>query len=103
MTHDELKIILLLSGNKRLPDLEEEIFADDILSIIYVAQMCADHAPPIKTDIYKSDRICQYIAQYTEHTLKRRWIAAEQYLRRHPDNFYAHYYYKEYGNYGQLR
>ena len=39
---DELKTVLVLAGNRRLPHLEEEIFADEELTTLYLTNFCKD-------------------------------------------------------------
>jgi hypothetical protein len=40
MNRDELKMLLALNGNQRLPHLEEEIFSDENLYSYYLVEIC---------------------------------------------------------------
>lgn len=68
--------------------MEDEIFADDLLTEAYMSAI----VPYLCYISGETERYCQGIVFFAEHTLNCHWPAAEQYLYRHPINFYTQYY-----------
>lgn len=78
MDYNELKLLLTLNSNERLPHMEEEIFADsDEIIHLYLYSICK------ATDWYlESDVIDDMIFFYARYTLQSRWPAAEATMKR---------------------
>lgn len=68
---NEIKTIIALSGNRRLPDLEEQIFDDDTLTREYIIAVCGINYCPSKSEI------AEEIVMYAYRTDSCRWLAAE--------------------------
>lgn len=82
MNNNELKTIITLSGNKRLPDLEEEIFSGNHEIIEFYLRLICRHE-----DWYAGnfDDIGIMVDFYATRTLGQRWFAAEIILDNYPD------------------
>ena len=71
---EELKILLALNGNKRIPHMEEEIFANGYLTRIYLTRLVAgigDHDDP---ELFSNG---YHIFYYARDVIKARWYEAE--------------------------
>lgn len=77
MQLNDLKLLLALGGNKRLPHLEKEIFSSGKLIIdFYVRSICKEcnwYAP--------HDEVATMVMYFSEHNLCDRWLQAEQVIR----------------------
>lgn len=81
--------LIALSGNKRLPHLEEEIFLNKKLTALYLQQIMPYHLAPLYLDqrfgnltpdieFYSTNEVCAWsLYLYAKHVMKERWIAAE--------------------------
>lgn len=88
MTDDELGILLALNGNKRIEYLEEEIFSDTELVMVYLTALNNDGLV-----CYHETDISAHIYFYVAEVIKGRWIVAEPYLIKSPS--YASWYAEE--------
>jgi hypothetical protein len=76
MTLDELKMLLALNGNQRIPYAEEEIFADKILYKVYLVHLrhCVSDLVSFEEDI----EVFSWLAfEYARMEIKGRWPEAE--------------------------
>jgi hypothetical protein len=94
MTLNELKTLLALNGNQRLPHLEEEIFADKSLYTVYVVSLCKNFD---RLELYKKriENISWLIFRYATSILKSRWPESELVIAK--DRYYADWYNKCFG------
>lgn len=98
ITINELKILLSLNGNQRLPHLEEEIFFSRELTVIYLERLLQEHDAEINLKSNKNNTYSDYtitdvsraIYVYSRNKIKGRWLIAERHLL--PDT----YWYKSY-------
>lgn len=72
LCNNELQILLSLNGNRRLPHLEEEIFADSGLTMLYLNTM---HTDEVKYDCPAS--MAAFIRYYASYVMCNRWKNAE--------------------------
>lgn len=72
MIKDEIKTVIVLSGSKRLPDLEVEIFADEELATLYLHNLCKEED---WYDGYENNTCLAFF--YAVYTLGTRWPVAE--------------------------
>lgn len=92
MKLNELKILLALNGNKRLPELEEEIFSNEKFSFLYLNKVTRgvwtfDYG----WDTFSHITDCpEVIYVHAHEILKSRWIAAEHIIATDP--YHAYYY-----------
>ena len=79
----ELKTILALAGSKRLLHLEEEIFANNELTSLYLNNLCNGDIKPVP------GRDNAYLAYfYAITTIKCRWLEAEHIIAADPESAY---------------
>lgn len=88
MSIDELKTIIALSGNKRLPDLEEEIFSDTEATMLYLSAIDAD-----KRKCTQPSLIPMFARHYAMYVIGSYWPVAEHLIvkDRHEWEFYHTY------------
>lgn len=72
-----LHTLIMLSTGIRLPELEEEIFSDLSLAILYLDGLCAKHFPDIYAVKTAPDPE-MYAYWYSFYILKDRWPVAEE-------------------------
>lgn len=89
-TTTELTTILALVGNKRLPHLEEEIFADTALTEIYLRKLYTGLQIRFSSEYY--DNNCHHpdtlILEYARTVLNARWLEAEHLIRDLDNGFW---------------
>lgn len=75
----DIAAIIKLTGNKRIPHLEAEIFADSELTCVYLSTLCGINRAELN---YLADRqfIECLIYRYSVHIMNARWAAAEHLL-----------------------
>lgn len=84
MTHDEIKVLILLSGKTQLSsEVEEEIFENDELARLYMSNI-------LPADIKFSKSICYVCIMYAKWTLYAPWPAAEKFIKKDA-YWYRHY------------
>jgi hypothetical protein len=73
MTLDELKTLLALNGQQRIPYAENEIFGNIELTDVYLKSLCYSrrHRP------WSNSCIAWYAYWYAAHVIKGRWPEAE--------------------------
>jgi hypothetical protein len=85
MTLADLKTLLALNGNQRLPHLEVEIFADIILYTCYLESICSKY---VWYKSYHKDRsgdLAWLVYVYTYNVIKDRWVEAEAVIAEDPN------------------
>lgn len=87
MLIDELKIIIALSGNKRLHHLEEEIFTNNALSDYYLHNLCKHFNAHWYNEYDCGPMLAYYYARYI---LKDRWHVAEQFIASNHESGYSY-------------
>jgi hypothetical protein len=93
MTLDELKTLLALNGNVRIPYAEDEIFVDKELYLYYLEALCKEY------EWYKyytplDDTEHAWLAlNYSNYIIKGRWIEAESIIATDPH--WAYHYAKD--------
>ena len=76
---DEFKTVITLTGNKRLPHLEEEIFADEELTTLYLTNLCKELKYYSGYNVLTDNPYNAYI--YARDVLQCRWLIAEPIIR----------------------
>lgn len=94
MWNDDIRAVITLSGSKRIPHLEEEIFANDELTEFYVCTLVAD----MQLFVYKGRNIIvdDIIFDYSTKVMGERWPAAEHLLRELGGGFWWKHYAEEF-------
>jgi hypothetical protein len=77
MALDELKTLLALNGNARIPHLESEIFSDPDLYQFYFTKL--SHSTALGFDIITKCDIARFVYMYAD-MMSFRWIEAEQFV-----------------------
>ena len=74
---DEIKVVITLTGPKRLPHLEAEIFADENLTTLYLNTLCKDQlwANQHTHNLY-------HACYYARFVMNSKWYAAEAMISR---------------------
>lgn len=108
MTKDELTLLLALNGNMRIVHMEEEIFADEKLAILYLQAMTCYRLQAMAQDYeiahlinnYKWDgeMIAWAIYHYALLVINGRWLVAEHLMQGVTEWKFACNYYKKYNN-----
>lgn len=109
MNINELKLLLSLSGNKRLQQNEEEIFADKDLTRIYLQRMSIYRLQHhnwypvnledetdnlLNANWYINETLSWAVYWYAIHVIKGRWREAEKIISQH--NYYRNTYNEEF-------
>lgn len=79
---NKLKALITLSGNKRLPHLEEEIFADTELTLLYLTAIDPDGMACVC-----ADAIPLFLVLYVSDVIKGPWPAAEHLIKPQQTNW----------------
>jgi hypothetical protein len=90
MTLDELKTILALNGNKRLPHLESEIFTSSELYTCYLESLCSKYW---WFESYIPDAAGQLpwlAVRYAREVIHSRWPEAEKVIATDPEWAYRY-------------
>lgn len=100
ITPGELKVLLSLNGDKRIPELEVEIFSDTPLTYLYLTHMSqymSDNRPHItlnelfKEDVIASEKQAAWaIYWYCVYFLPNGWPEAEHIISK-DRGWYKHY------------
>lgn len=86
---DNIKSLIVLNGNRRIPEFEKEIFASDELTKIYLSMIAEIVWPGYNVNIDLNISSTVYV--YTKyHTHGERWHQAESCILQSPE--YAYYY-----------
>ena len=87
----DIKLMITLAGNQRLPHYEAEIFADFELTSYYLNTLCKDvqWARVVETRV----RCAQLASYYAEYVIKGRWPEAEAVISRDSEcwTWYRHF------------
>jgi hypothetical protein len=75
-TCKDLKILLSLNGNNRLPHLEKEIFSSRELYTLYLCKL-AETCDISVYDVEEIDDMCWVIYSYSKYVIHARWPEAE--------------------------
>ena len=84
-TTSELKTLIVLTGNRRIEHMEQEIFANRELTELYAHTLCRDLA----SNIYRPST-AYLLVFYASQVIKQRWLVAEPIIAK--DRSVAHYY-----------
>jgi hypothetical protein len=84
---DELKILLTLNGQQRLPHLESEIFASRDLYTCYLDALCKDYD---WYENYSNYGIGCIAYRYSKSVIKGRWPEAEKVIATSPQFAYCY-------------
>lgn len=95
---EELKTLIILSGNKRLPDLEEEIFSNKELTNVYLRELFVVY-PDKDFYIHNSHHIDTLVYTYAKHIIRGPWPEVEHIIIN-TDNGY---WWKHYLNWFNLK
>lgn len=89
MTEDEIKVVLALTSDKRLPDLEEAIFNSHELTRLYLSKIA--RIVWGRGDVDIDCNISSSVYVYTKYYMEgKRWFVAEPLILRSPEYTY-HY------------
>jgi hypothetical protein len=92
MTLDELKTLLALNGQQRLPHLETEIFADITLYTCYLESLCSKYEWYRHYDTKDPLDIGWLVLSYAELVIQGRWPEAEHIIITTTVPHYAYLY-----------
>jgi hypothetical protein len=76
MTLKELKILLVLNGNQRIPYAEDEIFSNKSLYTLYLKKVCNEYV------IDGSSDLPRLVYLYATDAIKDRWLEAERVITK---------------------
>ena len=71
---DEIKTLITLTGSKRIPHLEKEIFANECLTELYLTQLCTEYS------MFNYNK-CYYVFFYAIGIMKAPWPEAESTIK----------------------
>jgi hypothetical protein len=93
MTVDDLKMLLALNGNNRIPHLEEEIFTSEELYNCYICELSKGKMWYSQHNEIDGNNISLWLFFYAKYTMESRWPEAEHIIAksRVVSNYYNSY------------
>ena len=88
---DELKTVIILAGIKRLTHLEEEIFANEELTTLYLHSLCKEETWYDINHVHAMSNSF-LVAHYSVYVIEDFWPSAEVILNKYPNwvTWYEH-------------
>lgn len=94
---EELKLLLSLNGDQRLPHLEKEIFTNRCLTVYYLERLIIDLNEGTQISIIRdktkttANDLAWAVYIYSKYKIKDKWPIAEKFLSEDPHWYNCYY------------